>query len=125
MKKVWILEKFATTEEEIKHYNDFKELLETAKENNNLTEEQISQLNESLANFKKIVDENPDGRWYGFEGKVIYRQFCDVAKAAIRRNPDGKFRVVEAEIEDDAQYWTGYKFVKVNDGVYRYLMATK
>jgi hypothetical protein len=125
MKKVWILEKFATAEEEAKHYNDFKELLETAKKNNNMTEEQISQLNESLANFKKIVDENPDGRWYGFEGKVIYRQFCDVAKAAIRRNPDGKFRVVEAEIDDDAQYWTGYNFVKVNDGVYRYLMATK
>lgn len=125
MKKVWILEKFATAEEEAKHYNDFKELLETAKKNNNMTEEQISQLNESLANFKKIVDENPDGRWYGFEGKVIYHQFCDVAKAAIRRNPDGKFRVVEAEIDDDAQYWTGYNFVKVNDGVYRYLMATK
>ena len=125
MKKVWILEKFATAEEEAKHYNDFKELLETAKKNNNMTEEQISQLNESLANFKKIVDENPNGRWYGFEGKVIYRQFCDVAKAAIRRNPDGKFRVVEAEIDDDAQYWTGYNFVKVNDGVYRYLMATK
>lgn len=125
MKKVWILEKFATAEEEAKHYNDFKELLETAKKNNNMTEEQISQLDESLANFKKIVDENPDGRWYGFEGKVIYRQFCDVAKAAIRRNPDGKFRVVEAEIDDDAQYWTGYNFVKVNDGVYRYLMATK
>lgn len=125
MKKVWILEKFATADEEAKHYNDFKELLETAKKNNNMTEEQISQLNESLANFKKIVDENPDGRWYGFEGKVIYRQFCDVAKAAIRRNPDGKFRVVEAEIDDDAQYWTGYNFVKVNDGVYRYLMATK
>lgn len=125
MKKVWILEKFATAEEEAKHYNDFKELLETAKKNNNMTEEQISQLDESLANFKKIVDENPDGRWYGFEGKVIYRQFCDVAKAAIRRNPDGKFRVVEAEIDDDAQYWTGYNFVKVNDGVYRYLIATK
>lgn len=125
MKKVWILEKFATAEEEIKHYNDFKELLETAKKNNNMTEEQISQFNESLANFKKIVDENPNGRWYGFEGKTIYRQFCDVAKAAIRRNPDGKFRVVEAEIDDDAQYWTGYKFIKVNEGVYRYLMATK
>ena len=67
----------------------------------------------------------PDGRWYGFEGKVIYRQFCDVAKAAIRRNPEGKFRVVEAEIEDDAKTWNGYKMTKVNDGVLRYLMATK
>lgn len=125
MKKVWILEKFASAEEEVKHYEEVKEMVENAKNNPEMTEEQIAQLEQFAANYKKVVDENPDGRWYGFEGKIIYRQFCDVAKAAIRRNPDGKFRVVEAEIQDDAKYWAGYKMTKVNDGVLRYLMATK
>ena len=125
MKKVWILEKFATAEEQAKHYAEFVEMVENAKNDGKMTDEQIAQLERGIAAYKKVVDENPDGRWYGFEGKVIYRQFCDVAKEAIRRNPEGKFRVVEGEIEDDAKYWTNYKMVKVNDGVYRYLMATK
>lgn len=125
MKKVWILEKFATAEEQAKHYAEFVEMVENAKADGKMTDEQIAQLEQGIAAYKKVVDENPDGRWYGFEGKVIYRQFCDVAKEAIRRNPEGKFRVVEGEIEDDAKYWTNYKMVKVNDGVYRYLMATK
>lgn len=125
MKKVWILEKFATAEEETKHYAEFVEMVENAKNNSEMTDEQIAQLEQAVATYKKVVDENPNGRWYGFEGKIIYRQFCDVAKAAIRRNPEGKFRVVEGEIDDDAKYWTGYKMTKVNDGVLRYLMATK
>ena len=125
MKKVWILEKFATAEEQAKHYTEFVEMVENAKNDGKMTDEQIAQLEQGIAAYKKVVDENPDGRWYGFEGKAIYRQFCDVAKEAIRRNPEGKFRVVEGEIEDDAKYWTNYKMVKVNDGVYRYLMATK
>lgn len=125
MKKVWILEKFATAEEQAKHYTEFVEMVENAKNDGKMTDEQIAQLEQGIAAYKKVVDENPDGRWYGFEGKVIYRQFCDIAKEAIRRNPEGKFRVVEGEIEDDAKYWTNYKMVKVNDGVYRYLMATK
>lgn len=125
MKKVWILEKFASAEEQAKHYAEFVEMVENAKNNSEFTDEQIAQLEQGVANYKKVVDENPNGRWYGFEGKVIYRQFCDVAKAALRRNPDGKFRVVEGEIADDAKYWNGYNVVKVNDGVYHYLMATK
>lgn len=124
MKKVWILEKFETAEEMTKYYAEFKMMVEAVK-NGEMTDEQIAQLEQSVATYKKVVDENPNGRWYGFEGKSIYRQFCDVAKAAIRRNPEGKFRVVEGEIEDNAKYWVGYKMTKVNDGVYRYLMATK
>lgn len=125
MKKVWILEKFATAEEQVKHYTEFQVIVENAKNNNEMTEEQIARLEQAVASYKKVLDENPDGHWYGFEGKVIYRQFCDVAKAAIRRNPEDKFRVVEGEIEDDAKYWNNYKFIKINDGVLRYLMATK
>lgn len=123
MKKVWILEKFASTEDMIKSYNDTKAIIDD--ENNGLTEDQIVLYKEHLVRYENLMNENPNGHWYGFEGKVIYRQFCDVAKAAIRRNPEGKFRVVEAEIEDNAKYWNGYKMTKVNDGVLRYLMATK
>lgn len=125
MKKVWILEKFASAEEMAKSYEDMKAMVENAKSEMEMTEEQIASVESAVASYKKVMEENPNGRWYGFEGKVIYRQFCDVAKAAIRRNPEGKFRVVEGEIEDNAKYWTGYKMTKVNDGVYRYLMATK
>lgn len=120
MKKVWILEKFASNEEMAKSYELLKECAKNAK-----TPEETATWEDAIIKYETSMEENPDGRWYGFEGKVIYRQFCDVAKAAIRRNPDGKFRVVEGEIEDDAKYWNGYKTTKVNDGVLRYLMATK
>ena len=122
MKKVWILEKFASHEEMVKTYNNLKEMLEIAKQKDELD---IVTIERSLTLYENAMNENPDGHWYGFEGKIIYRQFCDVAKAALRRNPEGKFRVVEGEIEDDAKYWNGYTVTKVNDGVLRYLMATK
>lgn len=123
MKKVWILEKFASHEEMVKHCEENKAMVEMAK-NNGMSAEEIASLEEFAANYEKVMNKNPEGRWYGFEGKVIYRQFCDVARAAIRRNPEGKFRVAEGEIPEDSKYWIGYKLVKVNDGVYRYLMAT-
>lgn len=123
MKKVWILEKFASHEEMVKHCEENKAMVEMAK-NNGMSAEEIASLEEFAANYEKVMNKNPGGRWYGFEGKVIYRQFCDVARAAIRRNPEGKFRVAEGEIPEDSKYWIGYKLVKVNDGVYRYLMAT-
>lgn len=125
MKKVWILEKFASHEEMVKNSEEMKMMVEMAKKNGTMKPEEITAFEIALANREKKVNENPNGRWYGFEGKIIYRQFCDVAKAAIRRNPDGKFRVIEAEIGDDDKYWTNYKMTKVNDGVLRYLMATK
>ena len=125
MKKVWILEKFANNEEQAKYYELLKETLEFVKANKTANDIDIASLEMTIANYEDFMKDNPNGHWYGFEGKVIYRQFCDVAKAAIRRNPEGKFRVVEGEIEDNAKYWGGYKMTKVNDGVIRYLMATK
>lgn len=125
MKKVWILEKFESVEDMNKVYTDMKSVVEYAKNNDGWTNEQIDDFENAVIAYESKIKENPNGYWYGFEGKEIYRQFCDVAKAAIRRNPEAKFRVVEAEIPDDAKYWLGYKFVKENEGVYRYLMATK
>ena len=125
MKKVWVLEKFASRDEMLQHQKENHVMVEVAKADNKYTAEQISALEDFAASYDKVVENNPDGRWYGFEGKIIYKQFCDCAKAAIRRNPDGKFRVVKGEIPDDSKVWIGYKNAQVNDGVLRYLMATK
>ena len=124
MKKVWILEKFESNEAMVKTLGELEKMLEESK--GNLDEKGIEVMNKSIASYKKMIDENPEGIWIGWEGKSIYRQFCEVAKDALRRaDKSWKFRVVEGEIEDDAQCWCGYKFVKVNEGVFRYLMATK
>ena len=124
MKKVWILEKFESNEAMVKTLGELEKTLDESK--GNLDEKGIELMNKTIASYKKMIDENPEGIWIGWEGKSIYRQFCEVAKDALRRaDKSWKFRVVEGEIEDDAKYWCGYKFVKVNEGVFRYLMATK
>lgn len=120
MKKVWILEKFASREEMENSLAAIKGLLENA----NSKEQEVA-CKQVLEAYEKSFNENPEGRWFGFEGKINYNQFISVALDAIRRNPDGKFRVIEAEIHDNATTWNGYKFVKENDGVLRYLMANK
>ena len=124
MKKVWILEKFESNEMMVKTLGELEQMFEENK--GNFDEKGIESMNQTISSYKKRIEENPKGMWIGWEGKLIYRQFCDVAKAALRRaDKSWKFRVVEGEIEDDAQYWCGYKFVKENEGVLRYLMATK
>lgn len=124
MKKVWILEKFESNEMMVKTLSNFEQMLEENK--GNFDEKGIKSMNQTIDSYKKMIDENPEGMWIGFVGKSIYRQFCDVAKSELRRaDKSWKFRVVEGEIEDDAQSWCGYKFVKENEGVLRYLMATK
>lgn len=124
MKKVWILEKFESNEMMVKTLGELEQMFEENK--GNFDEKGIESMNQTITSYKKRIEENPEGMWIGWEGKLIYRQFCDVAKAALRRaDKSWKFRVVEGEIEDNAQYWCGYKFVKENEGVLRYLMATK
>ena len=124
MKKVWILEKFESNEMMVKTLGELEQMFEESKDK--LDEKGIESMNRTIASQKKMIEENPEGMWIGWEGKSIYRQFCDVAKAALRRaDKSWKFRVVEGEIEDNARYWRGYKFVKENEGVLRYLMATK
>lgn len=117
MKKVWILEKFETAEDARKVIEEYKQLAARP----GMTEDQIGLLNTVIANQESRLEQNPEGYWYGFEGKIFYNQFVSCAKAAIHRNPEGKFRVVEAEIDDDAWTWMGYKAVKVNDGAMAYI----
>ena len=124
MKKVWILEKFESNEMMAKTLSELEQMFEQNK--GDFDEKGIESMNQKIAYHKKMIEENPEGMWIGWEGKSIYRQFCDVAKSALRRaDKSWKFRVVEGEIEDNAKYWCGYKFVKENEGVLRYLMATK
>lgn len=124
MKKVWILEKFESNEAMVKSLSELEQMFEESKDS--FDEKGIESMTKTIESYKKRIDENPDGEWIGWEGKSIYSQFCEVAKDALRRaDKSWKFRVVEGEIEDNAQYWCGYKFVKVNEGVLKYLIATK
>ena len=124
MKKVWILEKFESNEAMVKTLSELEQMFKENK--GNFDKKDIELMNRTIASYKKKIEENPEGIWIGWEGKSNYRQFCDVAKAALRRaDKSWKFRVVEGEIEDNAQHWCDYKFVKENEGVLRYLMATK
>ena len=124
MKKVWILEKYITAEEMRNVLGDLSELYESVKESSDV--KQIAMVEEMIQKYNDKMEQNPNGYWSGCEGKSVYTQFCEKAKDTIRRaDKDVKFRVVEGEIEDDAKYWVKYKFVKENEGVFRYLMATK
>ena len=124
MKKVWILEKLYLPEETKKSISDMEKVLEDLPNNPAATEEVINSMKNTIFVLKQKLVDFPEGYWLGFEGKIIYSQFCSVAKAAINRNPEVTFRVVTAEIEDNAKYWPGYQNLKVNEGVLRYLMAT-
>ena len=124
MKKVWILEKFESNEMMIKTLTNLEQTFKECM--NNLDEKGIASMNQTISSYKKMIAENPNGMWLGWEGKISYRQFCEVAKSALRRVPSSyKFRVIEAEIDDNAEYWCEYKIVKQNDAVLRYLMSTK
>ena len=124
MKKVWILEKFESNEMMVKTLGNLEQAFEKCLDK--LDEKGIDSMVQTIASYKKLIAENPKGMWLGWEGKASYRQFCEVAKSALRRVPSSyKFRVIEAEIDDNAEYWGDYKFVKENDAVLRYLMATK
>jgi hypothetical protein len=124
MQKVWILEIFRTREkmlEDIEETRSFR-----TKE---LTPEQIEFVDKLEAGQQKELDDHPDGYWTGTQGKCIYRQFCEVAKETLRyhlreKNDGSRFRVVKAEIADDAKYWPGYVNAVENEGVLRYLLAT-
>ena len=124
MKKVWVLEKFESNEMMIKTLANLEQTFNEYM--SNLDEKGIDSMIQTISSYKKMIAENPKGMWLGWEGKISYRQFCEVAKSSLRRAPSSyKFRVIEAEIENNAKYWGGYKFVKENDAVLRYLMSTK
>lgn len=64
----------------------------------------------------ELVNRNKGIKWDGSSNIYMYKN-KEEAKKVLEQ--------IEAEIEDDAQYWSNYKFIKKNEGVLRYLMATK
>lgn len=117
MRKVYILEKFETVDEMMKSIDELKAAMAALPEDKRV---------EAMAAYENIVGaleanlrNNPNGRWYGFEGKVMLKQFVPAAAAAVERNPDGKFRVVVAEIADNVKYWNGYQNAVVDDDLFR------
>ena len=128
MKKVWILERLidkAGMEETI---NNFREMRDQAAEQGK--EDVCKAFDEAIKGLEEKIIENPNGYWLGYVGRTIYKQFCFDAKEELRyliknrHESSDSIRVVEGQIEDNAKEWTGYKVVKVNDGVKRYLLAT-
>lgn len=126
MKKVWILELFYTREDLEKELHFAQEIYEKELTKADRDMKIINAFDNVVTVLKRQIEENPDGMWGGIEGKTNYAQFCNVAKDALRRAEEGaSYRVVQAQIPDTATQWWGYQKPVVNDGVYRYLMATK
>lgn len=119
MKTVWVLEMLRTPDEMREAINDFEDMLHME------TTEQIKvKLTETIHKLEMQMIEFPNGKFTGTIGRSIYKQFTKDAKDCIRRNKDRQFRVVKAEIEDDAQYWVNYKNSVENEGVLKFLYAT-
>lgn len=123
MKRVWILEKFVGRDEMIKTHDFMKTMLDSMKDNGAIDDESIKTFEQSVVNFEKMMSDNPGGYWKGVEGKESNIEFHVVAKAALRKNPTDKFRVIEAAISDDAKFWVGYKPIRENEVFLQYVRA--
>lgn len=121
--KVWILEAFCTREKMEADLVKFKEMRDETKKDETM-QHLWATADMIVENHEKRMAEQPNGYWYALEGKINYRYFCEVARQAIERNREWKFRVMQAEIDDDAETWIGYRNAKENVGVLKYLMAT-
>ena len=123
MTKIWVLEGFISKEIMEKSLNELYEM-----KANQTDEKLIKACDEAISAYKKRMDKNPDGYWLGYDGKIVYKHFCEEAKGTLRNMKDKKmkWRVVEGElIGETAKYWlNNYKPVKINEGVMKYLWAT-
>lgn len=121
MKKVWILEGFISREKMEKNIDDLYDLKRKA-----TSKEQIDACFEMIDIQERKLFENPKGYWLPYQGKTNYKHFCDEAHSTMRNlRKDGmKWRVIEGSIQDDAKTWCGYKVVRENNGVMKYLWAT-
>jgi len=130
MKKVWVLEKFATHEELQKSFDEARTIfLEST------ADEEKEKWFEGLEKMVDKINDNPNGIWTGYIGKCKYSDFCRdavdiLARDINRSNKENKkinlkkiYRVVSAEIEDNSNFWTGYVNPVENEGVMKYLVA--
>ena len=126
MKKVWILEGWVTRERMEKNAEESERMLRRIVESKPLDmfPEEVKVFEELVEFEKKMLAEHPDGYWCGYEGKSNYDLFCQRARNTMRDMKDMKWRVLKAEISDDAESWGGYTNGVENNGVLRYLYAT-
>lgn len=122
MKKVWILESYIGKEEMKKSEDDVMDMIAFYEEKGE--PDFVKTCKELLEQVQKKHSENPDGYWLGYQGKTNYKVFCRESQQTMRNLKGRKFRVLKAEIEDDAQVWSGYVNGVENEGVLRYLYAT-
>lgn len=123
--KVWILEAFASKEKMEADLAKFKEMRDETKKDE--AQKHLWDTADMIVDtHEKLLAEYPDGHWYGIDGKIKYKHFCESARQAINRNKGKgmKFRVMEAEIADHAETWVGYRNAVENEGVLKYLLAT-
>ena len=122
MKKVWVLEKWATREERIQTLKDVLELCDKVEET--VGKEDTDKAREIYRNMlEKVSDPSFEGEWIGWVGKSVYKHFCQDAIESMKfnKNKNYKYRVVSAQIEDDATEWVKYVNPVENEGVLRYL----
>lgn len=119
--KVWILERFVPTEETKNSIEQIKEI-----KANTLDVEVIKICEKLLNSHRETLEKHPNGYWLGYVGKHDYSAFCRNAREFMQQSELVKsgVRVVEAQVEDNARYWAGYKNAVVNEKVTRYLYAT-
>ena len=145
MKKVWALEK-KTTQKDI---DSIRTLTQTLIDDGNIPEDVAQRVIDSL-NARKVGDWVPDyvsNNYHKFCSEVKYKLNLEDSKAirelkkelgkvSFSSDINAKFRethlsvfnsyrVVEGEIEDLEVNYYNYKFVKENEGVYKYLWSTK
>ena len=112
MKNVWILERWMDRNKYVQMSQEFFQM----------SEEGIPEAIEVVRRIEsKLNDPNFIGEWCGVVGKSNYNNFCWEAAHSIKYVKNVKFRVVKAQIKDDATEWVNYVNPVENEGVLRYL----
>lgn len=125
MKKVWVIENWIPVEKMQNNLNKALEDLERVKADINSSAEMVEAAEMLVTISQKILDDNPEGYWCGQIARTNYKDFCYEAKQSMYAHKDWKWRVVKADIAPEAEYWWHYTNPEVNEGVLRYLYATK
>lgn len=121
MKKVFILEKFIDVKAMEKSIADAEEMLNFWKEKGD--QDAIIMASQMVGWAKKDLEDHPEGYWRGWHGKIYFSQLVECARPSILREPNAKYRVMDALIEDDAEFWTAYKFAKENKNALKRLQS--
>ena len=85
MKKVWVLEKWATREERIQTLEDVLALCDKVEET--VGKEDTDKAREIYRNMlEKVSNPSFEGEWIGWIGKSVYKHFCQDAIESMKFN---------------------------------------